>query len=330
MSVQITIIGLGQIGGSIGLALGGQKSVLKRVGHDKKMDVEKAALSRGAVDEVKHNLPSAVREANLVLLALPVSQVRETLELIAPDLMEGAVVIDTAPVKSAVAKWAKELIPAGRYYVGLVPALNPEMLHDVKFGLDAASADLFKNGLMVIDAPYGTPGVVVQLASDLASLLGAGVMLADPAESDGLMARMHLLPQLAAAALLNATVDQPGWQEARKVGGRPYAAVTAGLAYQDEIDSLRMLSLQDRMNIVYSLDVMISALRGLREDIENEDDDGVAERLEQALEGRNRWIQERLLADWQQPLDDRPPLDIPTFAERFFGTAFYRPPQQEE
>lgn len=329
MSVQITIIGLGQIGGSIGLALGGQKTLLKRVGHDKKVDVEKAALARGAVDEVKHNLPSAVREASLVMLCLPISQVRETLELIAPDLKEGAVVIDTAPVKSEVAKWAANLIPAGRYYVGLVPALNPEMLHDVKFGLEGASPDLFKKGLMVVDAPYGTPGEVVRLASDLASLLGAGVMLADPAESDGLMARMHLLPQLVGAALLNATVDQPGWQEARKVGGRPFAAVTAGLAYQDEIDSLRMLSLHDRMNIVYYLDMMIGALRGLREDIANEDDDGVAARLEQALEGRNRWIQERLLAEWQ-PSDDRPSLDIPTFAERFFGTAFYKPPQPEE
>ena len=41
-------------------------------------------------------------------------------------------------------------------------------------------------------------------------------------------AAMHILPQLAAAALLDATVDKPGWQEARKLAGRPYAAVTAG------------------------------------------------------------------------------------------------------
>ncbi len=102
MAIQITIIGLGQIGGSIGLALAGQKAALKRVGHDKKVDVERAAQSKGAVDEVKHNLPSAVRDADLVLLCLPVSQVRETLEFIAPDLKEGAVVMDTSPVKSGV------------------------------------------------------------------------------------------------------------------------------------------------------------------------------------------------------------------------------------
>jgi prephenate dehydrogenase len=329
MSVQITIIGLGQIGGSMGLALGGKKDALKRVGHDKKTDVEKSALNKGAVDEVRHNLQSAVKDANIVLLCLPISQVQETLQLIAPDLKEGTVVIDTAPVKNAVARWAREILPAGRHYIGLVPALNPEVLHETNFGLDAARADLFQKGMLLIDAPHGTPGNVVQLASDLASLLGASSMLADLDESDGLVAWMHLLPQLSAAALLNATVDQPGWQEARKVGGRPYAAVTAGLAYQDEIDSLRMSALQNRTNVVYALDVLIAALKGLRDDIDQQDEDGVAARLEQALEGRNRWIRERLVADWQPP-DDRKPLDIPSFAERFFGTAVYRPPQPEE
>ncbi len=323
MAMQMTIVGLGQIGGSIGLALNGNKTALKRVGHDKKMDVEKAALGKGAVDEVKHNLPAAVHDANIVMLCLPLSQARGTLEIIGPELQEGAVVMDTAPVKDTVSKWAKELIPAGRYYIGLAPALNPEVLHDLTFGLDAAREDLFKQGVMVINAPYGTPGDVVQLASDLTELLGATPLLADLAESDGLMTSMHLLPQLVAAALLNATVDQPGWQEARKLAGRPYAVVTAGLAYQDEIDSLRMAVLQNNQNVVRLLDTFIASLRGLRDDIEKADDEGVAVRLEQALEGRNRWMSERLLAEWSEKTE-RKVLDVPSFAERFFGSAFYR------
>ncbi len=315
---QITIIGLGQIGGSIGLALGGQKSLLKRVGNDKKLDIERAAQSKGVVDEIKHNLPAAVREADVVLLCLPVSQVRETLEIIKDDLKENAIVMDTAPVKRAVLDWAAELIPPGRYYVGLVPALNPEVLHEPVFGLEAARADLFQNGLMIIAAPAGTPEDAIQLASDLTQLLGAVPLLADLSESDGLMASMHLLPQLLAAALLNSTVDQPGWQESRKMAGRPYAAVTAGLAYQDDIEALRMASLHDREDTVRALDVLIAALRGLRDDISNADEDGVAARLEQALEGRNRWLRERMEADWKQA--STKPMDLPTFAERFFGT----------
>lgn len=330
MTGQITIIGLGQIGGSVGLALGQHEKhgSLKRVGHDKKIDVERAAQSKDAVDETKHNLPEAVRQADIVLLSLPISQVRATLEIIGPELKEGAVVMDTSPVKEQTAAWAKEFIPAGRYFIGLVPAINPDVLHDLKFGLEAARADLFQKGLMIIDAPYGTPGEVVSLASGLTELLGATPLLADPAESDGLMASMHLLPQLAAAALLNSTVDQPGWQEARKIGGRAYAVVTAGLAYQDDIDALGMAVLHDRPNVVRALDVLIAALRGLRDDIENMDEEGVTARLAQALEGRNRWMQERLTADWREhsPVSA---IDMPTFAERFFGMAFSRRKPEE-
>jgi prephenate dehydrogenase len=319
---QITIIGLGQIGASIGLVLGGQKAVLKRVGHDKRVDVERAALSKGAVDEIKHNLPEAVRGADLVLMCLPLTQVRETLQLIKQDLKENAVLMDMSPVKKTVADWARASIPAGRFYVGLAPALNPEVLHDPAFGLEAARADLFHKGVMIIDAPFGTPEQVIQLVSDLTRLLGAAPLLADQAESDGLMAGMHLLPQLAAAALLNATVDQPGWQESRKVGGRAYAAVTAGLAYQDDIDALQLAALEDRENIVRLLNTLIAALGGLRDDISNADEEGIAARLEQALEGRNRWLRERLEADWQD--GPKKSIDVPTFAERFFGTAFVK------
>ncbi len=323
MPIQITIIGLGQIGTSMGLALAAHKNSIVRVGHDKKAELERDAQQKDAIDKAEHNLPTAVRDARIVVLAIPVSQVRETLEFIAPDLQEDTVVLDTSPVKSNVAKWAKELLPKGRHYVGLVPAINPVYLHDFQFGQAAAKADLFSNGIFLIDAPYGTPEEVVTTAIDFVRLLDALPLLADPIESDGLMSTTHLLPQLVAASLLNATVDQPGWQEARKVAGRAYAAVTAGLAYQDEIDSLRLSSLHNRAGMVHALDVMIAALRGFRDDIEKEDDEGVAARLESALEGRQRWLSERVSADWTNaPRSEA--AGMPTFSERFFGGMFVK------
>ena len=323
MPIQITIIGLGQIGTSMGLALAAHKNSILRVGHDKKADLEREAQQKDAIDKAEHNLPTAVRDARIVVLAMPVSQVRETLEFIAPDLQENTVVLDTSPVKSNVAKWAKELLPEGRYYVGLAPAINPVYMHDFQFGQAAAKADLFANGLFLIDAPYGTPEEAVTTAVDFVRLLEALPLLADPMESDGLMSTTHILPQLVAASLLNATVDQPGWLEARKVAGRAYATVTAGLAYQDEIDSLRISSLQNRAGMVHALDVMIAALRGFRDDIEKEDDDGVAARLESALEGRQRWLSDRVSADCTRSSRSEA-VDMPTFSERFFGGMFVK------
>ncbi len=326
MPTQITIIGLGKIGASMGLALAAHKDSILRVGHDKKVEVEREALKKGAADKMEHNLPTAVRDAKLVVLCIPVSQVREMLEFIAPDLKAGAVVLDTSPIKADVQKWAKEFLPEGCYYVGLIPAINPEFLHDFEIGLTAAQPDLFSRSIFLVDAPSGASEEAVILAMDFVRLLGAEPVLADLIESDGLMSTVHLLPQLVAASLLNATIDQPGWQDARKVAGRPYATVTSALAHQDEIDSLRLSALHNRAGVVRALDMTIAALRGLRDDIEKENDDGVALRLESALQGRKRWLGERLAAEWGNSMRNEMP-DIPSMSERLFGGMFVKKPR---
>ena len=71
MSVQITIVGLGQIGSSIGLALKAHGVGIHRVGHDKDPEAAKESQNMGAVDDIKYNLPASIREARIVVLALP-------------------------------------------------------------------------------------------------------------------------------------------------------------------------------------------------------------------------------------------------------------------
>ena len=314
MSVQITIVGLGQIGSSIGLALKAHEVNVQRVGHDKDPQAAKEAQKLGAVDDVKYNLPASIREAKIVILSLPEAAMRETLEIIAPDLQEGVLVLDTAPAKAAVAAWAKELLPSGRFYIGLSPAINPDYLHGIEFGVKAARANLFENGLMVVNAPYGTPGNVFDLAMEFVHLMGAMPLLMDTTEADGLFSAMHVLPQLAAAALLDATVDKPGWQEARKLAGRPYASVTAGLAYHDDIDSLGGIALENRENIVRLLNAYISSLLRLRDDIDANDRGAVRARLAEALQGRIRWFDERIAAEWLK--GEAQSIDAPSFGDR--------------
>jgi prephenate dehydrogenase len=314
MSVQITIVGLGQIGSSIGLALKTHGVSVHRVGHDKDSQAAREAQKIGAVDDVKYNLPASIREAKIVILALPLSAIRETLEVIAPDLQEGTLILDTAPAKSTVAAWAKELLPPGRFYIGLTPAINPEYLHGTEFGVKAARADLFEHGLMVVNAPYGTPANVFNLAMELVNLMGAMPLLMDTLEADGIFSAMHVLPQLAAAALLDATVDKPGWQEARKLAGRPYASVTAGVAYHDNVDSLGETALENRENIVRLLNSYISALIRLRDDIDASDRGAVTTRLEEALQGRIRWFDERIAAEWLK--GEAQQIDAPSFGDR--------------
>ena len=314
MSVQITIIGLGQIGSSIGMALKARQVNLRRMGHDKETQVAKESQKAGAVDDVKYNLPASVREAKIVILALPLAEIRETLKIIAPDLQEGTLVLDTAPAKATVAAWAKEFLPEGRYYIGLTPAINPNYLHEMENGVKAARADLFEKGLMAVNAPPGTPDNVFNLVMELVSLLGAKPLFMDTTEADGIFSAMHVLPQLASAALLNVTVDRPGWQEARKLAGRPYAMVTAAAAYQDDALSLGEAALENRETIVRLLNAYILSLINLRDEIEEKDRSAILRHLEAAQKGRLRWFDERGTGEWLRGEGET--FDAPTFGQR--------------
>jgi prephenate dehydrogenase len=146
----------------------------------------------------------------------------------------------------------------------------------------------------------------------------------DSMEADGIFAAVHMLPQLVSSALLEATVDKPGWQEARKLAGRPFASVTAGSAYHDDVLSLADAVLENRDNVVRLLNAYLTSLIQLRDEIDDNDREALEKRLEAAAGGRIRWLNERSVADWLQY--ERPKIDVPSFGDRvnqaFFGSAF--------
>jgi len=301
MTIQISVIGLGQIGTSIGLALKNHAEIVRRTGFDRDPEIARQAENQGAFDRITNSLVQAIREADLVILALPMDQIRETLQVVAMNLKTGGVVMDTGPVKEIVATWAKELLPKERYYIGLTPVINPTYLHTAESGLEAAHADLFKGGMMAIVTPSNASPEAVKLAADLTRILGATALFIDPLEIDSLMASTHLLPQIIAAALTNATADQPGWREGRKVAGRAYAEATGPIAHLSEPHSLRTAVLLNRENVLRQLDSVIAALQTLRADIDSEEVEALETRLTRARQSRERWIIERQTAEWGSP-----------------------------
>lgn len=312
MTVKVGIIGLGQIGASIGLALASHKDQVTTSGYDKSADVMRKARKLNVVENFAHNLFACAREADLLILALPLDQIHETLELIAQNVHEEVVVIDTAPAKQVVADWANKLLPEKRHYVGLTPALNPQALDENAHGIEAARADLFQKGLVAVTALHTTAGPAINLATSFVSLLGARAYFADLAEVDGIMATVSNLPLLAAAALTETVIDQPGWADIRKLAGRPFAA---GMRPLEGIEAaaLAEAACQNRINTTRVLDEYIARLKSMRDEIEAENDGSLARRLEQIEDGRSQWLRVRADGDWQsiEAIEQ----EIPTFSE---------------
>jgi len=301
MTIRLTIIGLDLIGTSIGLALKDNPHEIVRIGNDPDPQKEQKALKMGALDEAIHNLHAATENADIIILALPVDEVRSTLSEMAPDLKPGAVVLDTSPLKITVTHWYKDLLPVERYLVSFSPSLNPAYLYENETSLDQARADLFKGGLFTIACPPGTHEDALRLASDLAVLLGASPYFADPYESDGLMAAVHGLPQISAAALLTAITRQPGWREARKLAGHAFVAATEPLMHLDESKQLGESFLLNRENLLRLIDDYMETLQEVRNHLAAQDQEQLKTFLDQAVKARNAWWQQRQKGDWETP-----------------------------
>ena len=297
MAVQITIIGLGQIGTSVGLALAKHTDSIKRIGYDIVLETQNKAKELGALEAVKFNLPSAIEGADLVLLCIPLDQVEETLKLISADLREDAVVMDFSPQKIAAHKWFLEHVPAGRHYVGLVPSINPQFLEQGGHGIETARADLFEGATIGIAAPGGVSSQALKLAADLVVLLGGKAIFLDMLEADGMELTAHILPQVISAAVLNATVGQPGWAEARRFAGRPFNQSTGALG-ADTLEALAQALLHNPLGATAVLNNAIGALTHLRIAIENGDQADLQRRLELAYSDREKWLEERQRSEW--------------------------------
>jgi prephenate dehydrogenase len=171
-------------------------------------------------------------------------------------------------------------------------------LHEIDSGVSAARPDLFRDGLIGIIAPPGVTSEAIKQAADLTRLLGAAPLFSDPLEMDGLVAATHILPQLMAAGLLNSTIDQPGWQEGRKIAGRSYAEATAPILHATEARTLTHAALLNSGNVLRVIEGAIASLQAIRNDLQNQDAEALEERLTRARRGREIWLKTRMEAEW--------------------------------
>ena len=309
MTIQITMIGTGRIGTSIGLALADETEQLYRVGHDREPTFANHAQKMGAFDKTHINLHAAVKDADIVVLAIPVDEIYETMRQIADDLKDEAVVLDTSDVKSAASAWAQELLPENVDFLTLALTLNPEYLLDGKTGFESAHADLFKKSLAVITSPSKTSEAALTLTSDLAVLLGSRPFFVDETEYEGLFAASGLLPQVNAAALVLNTAGRAGWQEGRKIAGQAYALGTQPLFLIDDREKLGASMMMNRENLVRVIDNQIQSLQILRTALDSRDEDKLEELLTTVKDAHDDWWTERSRAEWE---GDKSRADMPS------------------
>ena len=322
---RITIIGLGMVGGSLGLALRQAEVASAIVGHDLDREASAEAKKLGAVDRTHWNLISACEDADMVILAIPVGGIKETLEAVGPDLRPGCVVMDTAALKGPVMDWAAGHLPAGVHFVGTNPILSTTV--PAGGGLEAARADLFQRGLFCIVPSTTADAASVKLVTDLVSIVGARPLFLDAAEHDGLLAAVDHLPDLLALAMLETVIHQPTWRELRKVAGPAFDAstqlVTAGSLAQSDLYGL------NRENVLRWLDALSRSLATIRENLATGQSEALAGQFEKAFQERQQWLANRTAGEWHEGPRTEMPAKM-SMMDTFLGTFWRRKPKKEE
>ena len=193
---HITIIGVGLIGGSLAFAIKHRFPSIHITGVDKPQ-ILKRALQRKAIDVADRSLAHAVRSADLVLLAAPVSAITKLMPIIARNTAPHTIVTDTGSVKRAIVNQAQKLFPLGNF-IGGHPMAGSEFS-----GIDAAHPLLFQNAIYILTPTPTTNKITLQTTAQFFHSLDARIFTLDPAAHDSIVAAVSHLPQLAAVALMN-------------------------------------------------------------------------------------------------------------------------------
>jgi len=200
----VVIAGLGLMGGSLGLALRGH--VRRVVGVARRAETVQQALAIGAVDAGYATLAEGAAEADIVVLATPVSvilaQIEELQRLAGQGLLrDGVIVTDMGSSKAQICD-ALDRLPANVQPIGAHPMCGKETS-----GLEVAEADLYQGAPFVLCPLPRTAPQTVTLVKSLAEVVGASPLELDPVRHDRLAAAISHAPYLASLATFAAAND---------------------------------------------------------------------------------------------------------------------------
>lgn len=327
MTFQITIIGLDQVGASIGLALGNYKDKVVRVGNDSSPDLSARAQKLGAVDKVEVNLPQAVENADLILLCEPYETALKTLETLAPDLTAGKYLFDVGGNKQAFNRKLLQVAPEIKHALNIRLTCNPALLREEIAAPLEPRADCFENGMMIIATSSFTSSEAVDLANTLSGMLKTSLMFCDPVELDGLTAGAQHLPAILSAALIQSSHAQPGWRETRKFTDRDYFAASLPVQFTEGDASPSAEWIENRENIARWIDIQIAELQKIRDLLNASDAKDVDDWWKSAAENRARLLGLRVSGQWDA--SDKPQTKIPSAKERFASLFTFTKPGKD-
>jgi prephenate dehydrogenase len=192
----LTIVGVGLIGGSIGLAARRRGVVGRVLGTSRQQAGIDQAKALGLIDEGFLDVAAAVRQAEIAVFCTPVDCIAEQVVGFGSGCAPGTLLTDAGSTKAAIVRDVEGRLPAGVAFVGSHPLAGSE-----KRGPDSADAGLFQGRLTVVTRTAQTDPNALEKTIAFWKALGARVRVMEPEEHDRALAWTSHLPHLVASAL---------------------------------------------------------------------------------------------------------------------------------
>jgi prephenate dehydrogenase len=273
----VAIVGVGLIGGSIGLAMRERKLARQVVGIGRRQSSLDVARKAGAIDHGVTSLSQGVADAHLLIVATPVDTIAERIvhasALVPPDCL----ITDAGSAKESIVAAVDAALAArrgGPRFIGSHPLAG-----DHRTGPEHARADMFEGRTVVVTPTESTRPSAQTEANGFWQSLGANVMTMSPARHDEALAMTSHLPHLVATALAAATPSEflpltaSGWRDTTRIAAadpRIWEPIFAA----------------NRERLLDALDTLSQTLGGLREALEQGDNESLIATLEAAAQKR--------------------------------------------
>jgi prephenate dehydrogenase len=259
---KVTLVGVGLLGGSLGLALKRRGLAGAVAGFVRRPASIKECQRAGAVDTATLDLAPAVEGADLVVLCTPIAQMRGLAEQMLPFLARGA--------------------QAGAHFVGSHPMAGSE-----KAGVTAAQAGLFEEAICVVTPAAGTNRGAVRKVNRLWNSVGGRVLRLTPEAHDQLVSRSSHLPHVVAAQLSNLVLSPHSPKDQAMLCANGFRDTTRIASGSPEM--WRDIALANRKNLLSALEEFTQELSGFKRVLKIGDEAAIARFFQQAKQRRDQW-----------------------------------------
>lgn len=280
---KVTIIGVGLLGGSLGLAIKQRGLASKVDGYVRRTASIAECEQFGVVDHATRDLPRAVENADLVILCTPLSRMREISEEMLPALKSGAIVTDVGSVKTSVVQQLEPLFAGAKiHFIGSHPMAGGE-----KMGVSASKADLFENAACVITPTARSNAQALSAVENFWKAIGSRIVKLSPETHDELVSRSSHLPHVVAAELANYVLSPTHAKEQALLCANGFRDTTRVASGSPEM--WRDIAAANQKHLSRVLGVFIEGLEEFRHALDSGDVKAIEEFFEQAKQRRDAW-----------------------------------------